>query len=204
VRYMIDVYSGQGVIDWQRVAAAGFRLAYLKASEGATEKDAEFTANVHGCNTFGVTWGAYHFVTGAPSGNQWINCMDSLLRSELPPALDVEQVPGVMDSVIWLRAYDLAVNLVKAGRIPLIYTDRSMCDSLVKLRMQAKLLALCPLWLADYPTTPNEVAITPAPWSTYMFRQYSEHGEIAGIEGNSTDMNVTGPVGDRWLALCSP
>lgn len=36
----IDVYTGQGVIDWQRVADSGISFAMIKASQGRGETSA--------------------------------------------------------------------------------------------------------------------------------------------------------------------
>lgn len=204
MRYMIDVYSGNGPINWQAVAKSGFRLAYLKCSQGATERDPRFQENTRGCNVNGVKWGAYHFVTGVGGDAQWANGGAFLASSQLLPCLDIEQIDGVPDALIWTRAYTLLMHLLETGRIPLIYTDRDMCKALLKLPGLAKEFALCPLWLADYETEASQLEQTvsvPAPWAHYMFRQYTEKAEIAGA--TNIDVSVAGDVGIRWLELTS-
>jgi GH25 family lysozyme M1 (1,4-beta-N-acetylmuramidase) len=203
--YMIDVYNGNGVIPWQAVANRGFRLAYLKCSQGATERDASYERNRVGCNSAGVTWGAYHFVTGVSGEAQWENARAFLAASELPPCLDIEESQGFTNAFIWTRAYALLGHLLDCRRIPLIYTNRDMIQSLVKMPWIAKTFALCPLWLADYetPATRDEKQIYGtaelAPWASPMFRQYTEKAEICGV--TNVDVSVSCDTGTRWLAL---
>jgi hypothetical protein len=57
----VDVYSGQGVINWSQVLAAGYTFAYAKATEGIGYTDSQYlNYAVNGVNA-GVKMGAYHF-----------------------------------------------------------------------------------------------------------------------------------------------
>lgn len=203
--YMIDVYSGNGVIPWDKVVRSGFKLAYLKCSEGATERDPMFQSNCIQCGKYGVKYGAYHFVTAVSGDAQWANASAFLAASELPPAIDVEEIEGVPNSLIWTRAYALLGHLLECNRIPLIYTNRDMCATLQRLPGLAKLFALCPLWLADYetPATQAESVVASsseiAPWSTFFFRQYTAVANIGGVP--DIDMSVTGESAFRWLQM---
>ena len=58
----IDVSRHQGAIDWPRVAAAGIRFAWIKATEGGDYRDPAFGRNWELAEAAGVRRGAYHFV----------------------------------------------------------------------------------------------------------------------------------------------
>jgi GH25 family lysozyme M1 (1,4-beta-N-acetylmuramidase) len=192
------------VIPWDKVVTSGFTLAYLKCSEGATETDPRFTANVAASEAAGVKWGAYHFVTTTDGDAQWSNARAALNASQLPPCLDVEEIAGATNAAVWVQAYKLLMQLLGNGQIPLIYTNRDMAKTLMTLPGLAKLFGLCPLWLADYETSPGEAesaVTTPAPWAGYMWRQYTAAATIAGVEG--IDMSVAGDSAIRWLELTS-
>jgi lysozyme len=64
----VDVSHHQGEIDWTQLQGPAVQFAYIKASEGATFRDAQFAANWQGAVTAGVTPGAYHFFTLCRSG----------------------------------------------------------------------------------------------------------------------------------------
>lgn len=68
----IDVSAAQGRIDWPRVAAAGFRFAYIKCGEGNEDrKDPTFDVNVAGALGAGLYVGAYYVGWPLPdNGNE--------------------------------------------------------------------------------------------------------------------------------------
>lgn len=103
----VDVFSGYGVIDWRRVAAAGVRFAICKCTEGNEPKrnDVHFARNVAGAKAAGIIVGAYHFGyplrsgPGLPAGRspkeqaeRFFEVSKGLGSSagELPPTLDFE------------------------------------------------------------------------------------------------------------------
>lgn len=65
----VDVYDGQGDIDWEAVAASGISFALIKATEGFGNVQDTFAANRQGTHSAGISpLGIYHF--GRPeSGN---------------------------------------------------------------------------------------------------------------------------------------
>lgn len=199
MRYCLDVYSGNGVMDWSGQQG---KLAYLKYSQGSRHLDSEYNRNVAECTRLGIKWGAYHFVDGSPGDNQFDLFSAAARASWLPPALDVEQIDGVPDGAIWASAYQMVMRCLNIGRVPLIYTDRSMTEALNKLPGYAKTFAVCPLWLADYetsPATPESAVHVPLPWSYYWLRQYTATATVGGK--NEIDVSVTGRAADAWLTL---
>ena len=89
----LDVSAHQGEIDWAKVSADGFTVAYIKATEGTGYTDATFQQNWDGARAAGLTTGAYHYFTLCSSGAE--QAADFLAAappddSALPPALDLE------------------------------------------------------------------------------------------------------------------
>ncbi|MFM9851229.1 MAG: GH25 family lysozyme [Sphingomonadaceae bacterium] len=89
----IDVSYHQGVIDWNKVRAAGVDFAYIKATEGADLHDERFADNWRVSATAGIQRGAYHFFTLCRlARDQAENFIAHVPRdgSALPHALDLE------------------------------------------------------------------------------------------------------------------
>jgi lysozyme len=68
---VIDVSDAQGTnIHWDDIAAAGIRVAMIKATEGATFTAHTWAANQAGANAAGITVIPYHFMTNADPAAQ--------------------------------------------------------------------------------------------------------------------------------------
>jgi GH25 family lysozyme M1 (1,4-beta-N-acetylmuramidase) len=63
----IDVSHWQGEIDWRKVAGAGKRFVFLKATDGHDFLDPTFFRNRTGARSNGLRVGAYHFARPDPS-----------------------------------------------------------------------------------------------------------------------------------------
>src|SRR5437868_11122779 len=57
----VDVYSGQGAINWTSVKNAGTTFAFAKATEGVGFTDSSFATNMTAAKSAGVIIGPYHF-----------------------------------------------------------------------------------------------------------------------------------------------
>jgi GH25 family lysozyme M1 (1,4-beta-N-acetylmuramidase) len=58
----VDLSSVQGNVDFEKVAAAGYRFAILKCGDGNDGIDPFFVKNLAGCRANGITPGAYQFL----------------------------------------------------------------------------------------------------------------------------------------------
>ena len=54
----VDVSSYQPRIDWTKVATAGVKIAYCKATEGISYKNPQYSAQMHGAEGAGLRIGA--------------------------------------------------------------------------------------------------------------------------------------------------
>ncbi len=57
----IDVYHGDGEVDWKTVKKNGIQFAFVKATEGTNYIDKRFDENMKGATAAGVLIGPYHF-----------------------------------------------------------------------------------------------------------------------------------------------
>jgi lysozyme len=208
----IDVYDGQGTIDWAAVADAGVAFAYVKATQGTYDTQTTFKDNWVGAAAAGVARGAYHFLDptedGQAQASHFLSVLSGVARTddggdpawgELPPMLDVEcpdgdadclyagasgaAAPAVIAAGVW--AFLRAVQAA-TGRRPVVYTFASYFTSNA---VDAAGLDAFPLFAA-YPTS-DACFPLPSPWSAATLWQYSWQGQVPGIAV---------PVDrDRWL-----
>lgn len=56
-----DVSSHQGTVDWNSWKSKGVTFAYIKATEGTTYTNSDFSALYTGATNAGLIRGSYHF-----------------------------------------------------------------------------------------------------------------------------------------------
>ncbi|MGP9843816.1 GH25 family lysozyme [Brachybacterium sp. 107] len=180
----LDVSAHQGEIDWAKVSADGFTVAYIKATEGTGFTDATFQQNWDGARAAGLTTGAYHYFTLCSSGAE--QAADFLAAappddSALPPALDLEfdgaceDRPGVVDAQTELDEFTAAVE--KAwGRRLLIYSSSDW-----RQHYGLPVTDPRPDWLYSEHARPAQ-----ADWAVWQIRF---DGKVSGISGG-VDIDV--------------
>ncbi|MBO0706751.1 MAG: hydrolase [Candidatus Dormibacteraeota bacterium] len=195
----VDVSSFQhpyGVpISWGRVAAAGFRFAFVKATQGDTYVNPYFGLDYAAAENAGLYRAAYHFANPSASGGA--TQADFLLSGApytidghtLPPALDVEGVHGQptcygysqSGMVSWIASFSDEIQ-ARTGHLPIIYTNASWWNQCTG---GSSGFAHNLLWLGAYKTfTPT----LPGGWDGLAFWQYTNTGVVPGIS-NSTDLS---------------
>jgi lysozyme len=182
----IDVSHHEGVIDWKKVAAAGYKFAIMKATERDDFKDDKFALNVRGARANGLLVGAYHFfkpsVDAQKQANWFLNNVAGA-KCDLPYILDWEKddhtgsADEVKDAQVILDLFEKA-----QGRVPWIYTG----DWYFKNISHVEQFKRYPLWLSDY--SPSAIKI-PKPWDKVTMLQYTSSGIVPGIKGHC-DLNV--------------
>ena len=194
----VDVYSGNGTINWNSVHAAGYTFAYAKATEGVGYPDGEYLNYAVNGVSAGVKMGAYHFArpdlnptnAGAiAEANYFVSIASPYITScELPPALDLEgsyletSFTGPQLTA-WVQNW---MNTVQAatGIAPVLYIGSSECSYV------SSSLNVFPLWRDDLNGNPALPPSIIGVWTTWAFNQYSWTGTVPGIAGSGTDMNV--------------
>ena len=184
----IDVSKYQRTIGWKLVKEMevddiriGF--AFMKATEGVINIDAQFKRNWKQAKKAGIPRGAYHFFIASKSGKaQAENFLDNvaLEPGDLPPVLDVEQTNGASVTDLQQRVADwLQVVEKKYKTKPIIYTNVDFYNTFLAGRFDDY-----PLWVAHY-----FVKDKPRIKRHWHFWQHSERGRANGINA-FVDFNV--------------
>jgi len=179
----IDVSAYQGRIDWPEVARQHVRFAFIKASEGATLRDARFRRNWREARAAGILSGAYHYFqpnrAGQTQASLFIGTVP-IRPGDLPPVLDVE-APRFHDVAAMRREVRAWLGAVEAhyGVKPILYSNYAFYR-----RYLAGHFDDYPLWLAHY-----EVARPALPAERWIIWQHSDEAYVPGIRG-AVDFNV--------------
>ena len=200
--YGIDVSHHQGAIHWESVKAMKDRsvklgFAFMKATEGYTRKDRQFSRNWRKAKEVGMPRGAYHFFL--PNKNGLIQAENfigsvKLEKGDLPPVLDVEETYGVKTTDLRKRVKEWLLKVEDYyGVKPIIYTSADFYT-----RNLGSEFDDYPLWVAHY-LQRNKPRIE-RPWS---FWQHSETGRVNGII-TRVDFNVFSGDSSDFYSLLVP
>jgi len=120
----LDVFHGDGPVDWTSVAAAGIEFAHVKASEGVAMTDSRFAQNWKAMKEAGVMRGAYHFFHPASSpedqAGHFLAVMSDFSEGDLPPALDLEET----SQALWAGIHGLTALLITHPGFPFVERER--------------------------------------------------------------------------------
>ena len=174
----IDVSHYQGVIDWPKVAAAGVKFAFIKATDGATVADPMAKTNASGAAAAGLPFGFYHF--WRPT-DDWRAQADFFLSviDDAAPLANAGVLPSVLDIEVGSLSEDNqgdALSWVKAapGQIAIVYVS----PSYARFNLTDPAWIQYPLWSAHYTELPQP---NTDKWPTWMFWQRQGNGTIPGI-----------------------
>jgi lysozyme len=129
----VDVSAHQGGIDWDALARANVRFAYIKASEGAMFVDPRFAANWRDAGRAGVRRGAYHrFTLCRSAAAQAQNFIRTVPRASeaLPPAVDVENFQDCASRTAVAQIEEFLDTIqARYGVRPILYVTRQFHDT---------------------------------------------------------------------------
>lgn len=193
----VDVSRYQGVIDWAKVKAAGYRGAMLKTvstNHSLSSRpdglyiDPTFERNYAGARAAGLDVGVYYYTYA--TSEAMADAELALLRQAvygkemtMPIAVDVEEnklKPMSTLDLTNLTAYALE-QVEKMGFYAQLYTYTHYSN--MELDM-GRLANRWDIWLADY------TGKTPKVDFKYNAHQHTSKGRVPGISG-SVDLNVT-------------
>ena len=182
----LDVSRFQGEVDWERVKAAGYRFAMLRAGYGDSTVDEQFRRNASECNRIGLPIGAYWFCYAATTENaakEADSCIRTVsgYRLDYPVCYDIEQASADYVEKLGISFTPaLARELVKSfcnrveskGYFAMFYSNQSFFNAYLGTAL-AKRYAF---WYARYTDTfdGTDCGI----W------QYTSAGRVPGISGN--------------------
>jgi len=166
----IDVSAWQPHINWQKVAAAGNRFAFIKSTEGERYVSPTYEEQASWATVAGLLVGPYHFArweldNPEAQAEHFANRSGDFGRGTLPPVLDLEWCSTGKKDAVGKTIYhrrpsselaEWALRWLKrvhadTGRIPLVYTGPSFAAGyLPKGGPLMAELATYPLWTIDY------------------------------------------------------
>lgn len=184
----IDVSVDQGQIDWAAVKdGADVQFAYAKATEGITYVDEQFRRNRTTCFLRKIPFGPYHFFRPNDDGVAQAEHFLSVAKpfGALLPMVDVEVADGLTATAI-VNQLSRFVNRVEQelhGKLMIIYTGWSFWNTALA---GSDAFAGHPLWVAAYPDAYDDSQAPPVPngWKSATLWQYSESGQVSGIDGS--------------------
>ena len=183
----IDVWEGNGNINWDNVDTdfAILRLGYIGNNEN--KKDSKFEQNYNECKSRGIPVGVYVYdyaksIDRVEQCARWV--IDELKGKsfELPVYIDMEQESITYLGKDYLTSICIAFNTIieNAGFKAGVYANRNWFDNhLNKDVLKEKYNC----WIANYGVNLDKYE------GEYDLLQYSEHGKVNGISGD-VDLNV--------------
>ncbi len=187
----VDVSSYQGKIDWQALARNKIRFAYLKATEGSSAVDPEFSTNWKEASKTTLRFGAYHFLSfDSPGSTQADNFIKQVPKDNkaLPPAVDVEfyddkaSNPPSKETVRKILNDFLKKVEAYYGKKAVIYSLYDAYGQYIQGSYPDN-----PVWIRDIFSYPKLEAER-----NWTFWQYTGKGKLSGYQGQEPfiDLNV--------------
>jgi GH25 family lysozyme M1 (1,4-beta-N-acetylmuramidase) len=207
----IDVAAFQHLngksINWAKVAAAGYRFAAVKVTEGDYYVNPWAASDLAAAKAAGLYVAAYHFAIPNVSGGaeqaryalQY--AQDATVGNTLPLMLDIEYDPYVATDGTnecyglsrarmraWIGAFVSTVRKL-TGQYPVIYTTADWWDTCTG---SSDAFGADPMWVAAYGFTRPPL---PAGWPSWTFWQYTSSGTVPGVDSpDETDLSYFDPA----------
>ncbi|MDR3704905.1 MAG: GH25 family lysozyme [Paludibacteraceae bacterium] len=187
----IDVSHHNGDINWKAIRAQGIVFAYIKATEGESLMDKNYTDNYRAAKTNRIVTGMYHFfIFRKDGGAKQALCFLNKLRyqrGDLPPAVDVEYSPSnrrtmnkdiIKERIRELNQFDSTIYSRKHIH-PVLYTNKECYEDLIRDNFPKN-----DLWLCNLSDMPDDYM-----YPNWVMWQYSHTGKLEGVK-SSVDINV--------------
>ncbi|KAJ8514554.1 hypothetical protein ONZ45_g7913 [Pleurotus djamor] len=190
----MDVSGYQPGINWSSVKAQGIEFAFIKATEGTSYRNPEFSSQYTGATNIGIIRGGYHFArpdisSGAAQANFFLAHGGSFSVGgwsadgiTLPGALDIEYNPygatcfglSAASMVNWIRDFSNTYHAATT-RYPIIYSTTDWWKTCTG--NSAAFASTNPLWIARYASA---IGTLPAGYAYTTFWQYADSGAVPG------------------------
>jgi lysozyme len=184
----IDVSRYQGKINWGKLSHTRLNghpisFVFIKSTEGANLRDSHFEKNWKEASKAGLKKGAYHYFkaqTDPKEQAKYFIRNTPLEKGDLAPVLDFEEDGNLSESelrsrlIIWLEIVEKHYKVK-----PILYCNAHFYRKYVHEKLEGY-----PIWVAHYKTRKPRVHD-----DSWHFWQYTERGNIAGVNG-PVDLNV--------------
>jgi GH25 family lysozyme M1 (1,4-beta-N-acetylmuramidase) len=205
-------HQGGAPIDWAEVAAAGYKFAFIKATEGSYYQNPYYASDAAAARAAGLFTAAYHFAI--PNNSSGTLQADLALDAAGDPASDGTTLPMILDAeydpyvqydgtnecyglsktamAAWIGAFATEV-IRRTGEAPVIYTTS---DWWKKCTGNSSAFGADPLWIASW----GKPATVPPSWTAFTYWQFSSTARVPGISVK-TDVSYFSPA---TLAAAEP
>ncbi len=175
----IDVSLWQGEIDFRKVKDYGIEIVYIRSSAGNAYKDRDFERNYQNAKAVGLDIGVYHFVTArsVEEGKEQARFFASVISGkeiDCRLAMDFEVFKGLSKEEINAISKAFLETLKSlTDKELVIYSDAYNA----RFVFDKSLFEAYPLWVAEYGVKKPSI-------ESYIGWQYTDKGEVNGINGN--------------------
>jgi len=195
----------QGVVDWDKVAKAGYTFTKLRATQWDKNtrriiEDSYFDRNQREAERVGLLRGAWHFLRADVDIIKQAETAALILEDyqlEMPFAVDVEDGANPL-TYSQVTDFVAAIRGLIGGPIE-GYTSYHMWDEVFKFKGDA---GLDQLWVASWTTAPQPVL--PSAWKTWEFWQYECRDGVPGFTGRTCLDYFNGTVQQLWAKYPKP
>jgi GH25 family lysozyme M1 (1,4-beta-N-acetylmuramidase) len=201
-------------IDWQQVAADGYRFAAVKATEGDYYVNPWAATDLAEAKAAGLDVSPYHFaIPNVSSGPEQAEYAVEYSgygpgAQTLPLMLDIEYDPytstdrtnecyGLRPAQMtaWISGFVTTTRSL-TGQYPIIYTTANWWDTCTG---GSTAFGADPMWVAAYGFSAPPL---PAGWANWSYWQYTSAGTVAGVDSpDTTDLDSFSPSA---VALIDP
>lgn len=212
----VDVSSfnhpGGAPINWVQVAAAGYKFAFIKATEGSYYENPYYASDAAAARAAGLFTAAYHFAipnnsSGTLQADLTVDAAGDPASggTTLPLILDAEYDPYVSSDgtnecyglspaamVGWIGAFNAEVAR-RTGQPPAIYTTSDWWKTCTG---NSGAFGADPLWIASS----VKPASVPPSWKAFTYWQFTSTKTVPGIS-TGTDASYFSPA---TLAAAQP
>jgi len=193
-------------ISWSRVAAAGYKFAAVKGTEGDYYVNPWAATDLAQAKAAGFDVSPYHFaIPNASTGTQQAQYAVEYSGYAaggrmLPLTLDIEYDPYVSTDhsnecygltagqmTTWIAGF-VSQTRSLTGQYPIIYTTADWWDTCTG---GSTAFGADPMWVAAYGFIRPPM---PAGWSTWTLWQYTSSGTVPGVDSpGTTDLDIFSP-----------
>jgi GH25 family lysozyme M1 (1,4-beta-N-acetylmuramidase) len=193
-------------IDWQQVAAARYRFAAVKGTEGDYYVNPWAATDLAEAKAAGLDVSPYHFaipnVSSGPEQAEYAVEYSGYApgAQTLPLTLDIEYDPytstdgtnecyGLSPTrmTAWISGFVTTTRSL-TGQYPIIYTTANWWDVCTA---RSTAFGADPMWVAAYGFSAPPL---PAGWANWSYWQYTSGGTVPGVDSaNTTDLDSFGP-----------
>ncbi len=178
----IDVSKWQGTINFEEVANDGIDIVYIKATQGTTYVSPTFEEQYTNAKNNGLKIGFYHYVTArtieeARNEAQFFASKISGKQIDCKLAMDFEEFGNLSQEEINAIGLEFVRRLEELTNKPVIIYSNTYAARTIWNGEITKY----PLWVAEYGVSkPRDNG----KWNSYVGWQYTNMGNIKGINGN--------------------